>query len=227
MGFLKQFFRTVIREGSLSSASGSIAKIEQEALREHLSVSCYGKFQLTDAIRPSFDLQIIPEEGIRRDLYIDPATGMKIPVLMAAVSQEKLFDTFLDLLDPLGNVVDVVLETSHSRYKKHKDLIREGIDLPVLKSALCDFEDLLMNDGCTGVAVLNPTLPYEVQFDEHKLLIVYGTNLRDSENIFHFHRISSSPDLRFLTEAEHIHSSRESFHRKFNELCSRLNIDLY
>ncbi len=227
MGFLKQFFRTVIREGSLSSAAGSIARIEQQALQEHLSISQYGSFQLTEAIRPSFDLQIIPEEGVRHDLYIDPGSGMKIPVLMAAVSREKLFDTFIDLLDPLGTNVDVVLETSHSKFSKHQDLIREGIDLPVLKSILYDYEDLLTNDGCTGIAVLNPTLPYEVQFDEHKLLIVYGTELKECENIFRFHRITSSEDLRFLTEAEHIHSSRESFHRKFGELASRLGIDLY
>ena len=35
--------------------------------------------------------------------------------------------------------------------------------MPVLKSILWDFEDLLMNDGCTGIAVLNPGTP---QHDE-------------------------------------------------------------
>ena len=68
-----------------------------------------------------------------------------------------------------------MLETSHNRDTKgHADLYREHIDLPVLKSTLYDFEDLLLNDGCTGIAVLNPHVPQEVQFDEHKLLIVYG-----------------------------------------------------
>ena len=60
------------------------------------------------------------------------------------------------------------------------DLYREHIDMPVLKSTLYDFEDLLVNDGCTGIAVLNPGLPQEVQFDEHKLLIVYGSNWRNT-----------------------------------------------
>ena len=81
----------------------------------------------------------------------------------------------MELLDPLGFTVDVVLETSHNRHNKgHTDLYREHIDLPVLKSVLWEYEEMLLNDGCTGLAVLNPDIPQEIQFDEHKLLIVYG-----------------------------------------------------
>ena len=36
-------------------------------------------------------------------------TGVDIPVLMASASREELFDLFLELLDPLGGEVDVVL----------------------------------------------------------------------------------------------------------------------
>ena len=67
-----------------------------------------------------------------------------------------------------------------ARRKGHVDLYREHIDLPVLKSILYDFEELLLNDGCTGIAVLNPHMPLEVQFDEHKLLIAYGHDLTPS-----------------------------------------------
>ena len=43
----------------------------------------------------------------------------------------------MELLDPLGSVVDVVLETSHSGDRSgHTDLYREHIDMPVLKSIL-------------------------------------------------------------------------------------------
>ena len=74
---------------------------------------------------------------------------------MGAASHEQLFETFMDLLDPLGVEVDVVLETSHNRQQRgHVDLYREHIDLPVLKSILWDFEELLLNDGCIGIAVL-------------------------------------------------------------------------
>src|SRR5690606_9274595 len=105
-------------------------------------------------------------------------TRSRIPVLMASASNEILFELFMDMLDPLGMEVDVVLETSHARQGGgHDDLYREHIDLPVLKSILWDFEDLLLNDGCTGIAVLNPRTPQEIQFDEHKLLTAYGEPL--------------------------------------------------
>ena len=89
------------------------------------------------------------------------------------------------LLEPLGSEVDVVLETSHDHSNGgHLDLYREHIDMPVLKSILWEYEDMLLNDGCTGIAVLNPNVPQEVQFDEHKMLIVYGDPLSNFESIF-------------------------------------------
>ncbi len=118
---------------------------------------------------------MIPCEGFRVDLYHDPRARLRVPVLAASVSQERLFDVFLSLLEPLQEIVDVVLETSHDQGSVgHSDLIREHIDRPVLESHFCDFEDLLINDGCTGVAVIGLEDPMEVQFDEHKLLVVYA-----------------------------------------------------
>jgi hypothetical protein len=147
-------------------------------------------------------------------------------VLMGAVSRETVFETFLDLLDPLGTVVDVVLETSHSHERQgHQDLYREHIDMPVLKSILYEYEDLLLNDGCTGIAVLNPGIPQEIQFDEHKLLIVYGDNLDEYERIFGGHRCPCDDEMKFITEAEHVHSSSDHYAREFEELKTRLGMD--
>ena len=107
-----------------------------------------------------------------------------MPVLAASVSSEQLFDVFMDLLDPLGEEVDVVLESSHeSEPGNHDDLYREHMDTVILKSTLYDYEDLLLNDGCTGLAALNPNGPMEVQFDEHKLLFVYAHDLEPFEQI--------------------------------------------
>src|SRR5580698_2147456 len=178
MGFLKKFFRNVFRDGAPPQTSSSFEHLSEEELEAHLGVVRYGDFLLSGAVRPSYDLQVVPAQGYRHDAYRDEESKTNVPVLMAAVSAERLFETFMDLLDPLGGVLDVVLETSHSGDAQgHTDLYREHIDAPVLKSILWDYEDLLVNDGCTGIAVLNPNIPQEVQFDEHKLLIVYGSNL--------------------------------------------------
>jgi len=226
MGFLKRFFRNVLREGALPAGASSFEHLGEEELEAHLGVSRYGEFDLTEAVRPSYDLQVVPTQGYRHDSYRDDQNQSTVPVLMAAVSKERLFETFMDLLDPLGFVVDVVLETSHNRHNKgHTDLYREHIDLPVLKSILWEFEDMLMNDGCTGLAVLNPDVPQEVQFDEHKLLIVYGEELRAFENVFGERTVACDEQLRFVTEAEHVHSSSDAYARQFEELKTRLGMD--
>jgi len=99
------------------------------------------------------------------------------------------------------------------------------MDLPVLKSTLYDYEDLLLDDGCTGIAVLNPRIPYEVQFDEHKLLIVYGQDLWPFEEVLSDYNLRCSDDLRFITEAEHVHSSSDDFSERFQEMTYRLGVD--
>ncbi len=226
MGFLKKFFRNVFRDGSIPVGTSSFERLSEEELEAHLGVSRYGDFRLTDAVRPSYDLRVVPTQGYRHDSYRDEENRTTVPVLMAAVSRDDLFDTFLDLIDPLGNVVDVVLETSHNRGSQgHTDLYREHIDVPVLKSILYDFEDLLLNDGCTGIAVLNPGIPQEIQFDEHKLLIVYGNDLEVYEDSLRCRRIHCDDTLKFITEAEHVHSSSDHYASQFEELKTRLGMD--
>jgi len=216
MGFLKKFFRNVLdeREVAEPTRSSSFERLSEEELETHLGVRKYGDFRLTDAIRPSYDLQVVPEQGFRHDFYHDEESKTKVPVIMAAASAEVLFEIFMELLEPLGTEMDVVLETSHHREGGgHTDLYRENIDAPVLKSTLYDFEEMLVNDGCTGIAVLNPSIPQEVQFDEHKLLIVYGKPLADFERILKSFNIRCRDDIKFITEAEHVHSSSDQFYQ--------------
>jgi hypothetical protein len=226
MGFLKKFIRNVFRDGMPEQTTSSFERLDDEELEAHLGVARYGSFVLSGAVRPSYDLQIIPRQGYRHDVYRDDENKATVPVLMGAASKERLFEVFMEILDPLGPEVDVVLETSHNRESRgHVDLYREHIDLPVLKSILWDFEDLLLNDGCTGIAVLNPSIPQEVQFDEHKLLIVYGSKLDEYERIFASRGIGCDDQMKFITEAEHVHSSSEEYLEQFDELKIRLGID--
>jgi hypothetical protein len=145
---------------------------------------------------------------------------------MAAASRESLFAVFLQLIQQLGPVVDVVLETSHEHEMTgHRDLFREQIDMPVLVSILEEFENILTNDGCTGIAVLNPRIPQEVQFDEHKMLIMYGNPLENFERVLEQNGISCAPQMRFITETEHIHASNRSFKEQFHLLSNMLGTD--
>ncbi|WP_425396769.1 hypothetical protein [Aeoliella sp.] len=230
MGFLKNFFDDVFADerptAMAAPPTSSFEQLTEGQLEAHLQVAQYGDFTLTDAVRPSYNLEVVPSAGYRHDVYRDEENRADVPVLMAAASKERLLDIFMELIEQLGESVDVVLETSHGhRAGHHTDLYREQIDMPILQSILWDFEDLLTNDGCTGVAVLNPSVPQEVQLDEHKLLIAYGANLQSYEQILDEHKLPCREQMRFITEAEHVHSSNERFVDQFEELKMRLGMD--
>lgn len=230
MGFLKSFFDDVFSDERpavvAAPPSSSFEQVSDQQLEEHLKVAQYGDFTLTDAVRPSFNLEVVPTAGYRHDVYRDEENRTDVPVLMAAASRERLLDIFMELIEELGPTVDVVLETSHGhRAGHHTDLYREHIDMPILQSTLWDYEDLLVNDGCTGIAVLNPTVPQEIQLDEHKLLIAYGANLTAFEEVLDSGRVPCREEMRFITEAEHVHSSNERYVEQFEELKMRLGMD--
>ena len=227
MSFLQRFLERVLRTNTSRMPRTSFDDLDQDQLDAHLRVGRYGNFTLTDAVRPSYGLDVVPREGYRRDVYRDPETGSTMPVLAASVSAERLFDVLLELLTPLGDEVDVVMESSHeSEAGAHTDLYREHIDNVILKSVLYDYEPLLLNDGCTGLAALNPSGPMEVQFDEHKLLFVYAQDLEPFEAILIEAGLKRDDTLKFISEAEHLHSTDDVYREQFDELRYRLGIDV-
>ena len=227
MGFLKNFLRSNYRDGDAPHGVSSFRSLTEEQLEAHMSVARYGDFTLSDAVRPSYNLEVLPRTGFRHEWYVDQDSGARIPVLMASVSRERLFDAFLSQLDLLGESVDVVLETSHDKTGgQHTDLYREQIDMPVLQSILYDFEDLLIDDGCCGIAILNPRIPMEVQLDEHKLLFVYGQDNSEYEAALKANGVPCDENMRFITEAEHVHSSSDEYQQRFEQLCYQLGIDM-
>jgi hypothetical protein len=193
-------------------------------LAAHLRTDRYGAFRLTDAVRPAPGRPAALAEGYRRETFRG-RPGLAVPALAAAVSRDRLFDAFLALLAPLGAVVDVVLETSHaSPTDRHRDLRRTHIDRPVLESYMCEFEDLVLNDGCAGVAVVATAGPMEVQFDEHKVLVCYAHDLKPFRRALRAAGVPHAPDLKLISEGPHLHHSRPQYARQFRQLALRLGV---
>ena len=65
----------------------------------------------------------------------------------------------------------------------------------------------------------------EVQLDEHKLLFVYGHDNTEYELALNEQRVPCREEMRFITEAEHVHSSTDEFQERFDQLCYQLGID--
>jgi len=195
----------------------------------HLDCNRYGNFTLTDAIRPGAGVPHMPREGYRVQIYRDRAAGLRMPMLSAAVSKEKLFDAFLALLEPLDDSLHVVLESSHdsrsgglsTEYRRH------DMDKPVLMSHFCEFEDLLMNDGCTGIAVMSRRKFVEVQFDEHKLLHVYAQELKPYRRALRAMGLRKRELLPLISEAEHLHHTTDEYADKFQQLCAWVGVEDY
>lgn len=180
---------------------------------------------LSPAARPAFGSTWQLQEGYRVRAFKDQRTGIQFPMLTAAISAERVFDAFYELLAPLGETVGVVLESSHgSTTDRHRDFRRNQIDAPVLKSHLCDFEELLVNDGCTGVAVMAHRKPIEVQFDEHKTITVYAPELKRFRRVLKKMGIPRLKEMKLVSEMEHMHFSSEQFADSFRQLGMRIGI---
>ncbi|MBU2213033.1 hypothetical protein KJ996_00130, partial [Patescibacteria group bacterium] len=59
MGYLKKFFRDIVHDGSIPAGQSSFESLSEEQLEAHMGISRYGDFELTKAVRPSYDLQVV------------------------------------------------------------------------------------------------------------------------------------------------------------------------
>jgi hypothetical protein len=188
------------------------------------SPSEFSVCRLTEAVGPAPGSAIRLREGYRLETYRRRSRRLQIPVLSASVSRERLFDVFLKLLEPLGPEVDVVLESSHDGGPSRGSLRRRHIDRPVLESHFCEYEELLMNDGCTGVAVVATHRPMEVQFDEHKVLLCYARDLRPFRAILDRFGVRRRDRLQLLFDGPHLHFSRADASKQFSRLAWQLGV---
>lgn len=204
----------------------SFGSATPEALEAHLKRNRYGDFLLTGAIRPSLSLAVVPSAGYRVGRYFDEVSGQTLPTVSVSASAEYLFDLFLSLVALVGEEVAVVLESSHDpTVDGHVDLVRDEIENVILRSILLDFEDLIVNDGYTGIAVLRPEGPVEVQLDEHKLIFVYAPDIRPYVDVIRMYGVPHRQDLVLISEAEHLHLSEREYTDQFEQLRMRLSVD--
>ena len=180
-------------------------------------------FLLTGAVQPAPTVRMPLRQGYRLDSFRDPNSRTRLGMLAAAASADRLFDLFLELLEPLGDDVHAILESSHGLTDdEHRDLRRSHIDPCVLSSTFCDYEDLLLEDGCTGVAIVSARKRIEVQFDEHKLLFIYARDLSPFRKILRRFDVLRLDSLHLIAEADHTHTSSEAREDEFHRMASRM-----
>jgi len=181
-------------------------------------------FKLSPGVCPSATVRNELREGYHFRKYFEGKH--RVPMLVGAVSAEKLFSVFLELLGRVGRIVDVTLRSFHHSADVHHCEARqsdsERIEATVLESALWEFEHLLVNDGRTFIAVLNKKVPCEVQLNEDKLLMVFCPDLEIFEEVFLQADIPCRPRLTTIMEVEHDHYSTPHYRQQCKDLKQRL-----
>jgi hypothetical protein len=209
----------------------SFIDLTADEILTHLSILRYNNFLLSGAVMPSYDLQIIPKAGFKRTQWIDDEDGEVIPVAAISASSEVLFSLFMELIDLVSEkYADVFLETSHKidRIGHCRELYRRRIDVPVLKSILYDFENLLMTDGCSGIVILDKKTRKELQFTEHKVLYFYNWQVVEQQlfSILARYNICEDSKLLIIEEAEHVHQSTDPQEEEFKRLATAIAAEL-
>ena len=99
------------------------------------------------------------------------------------------------------------------------------MDTSVAASIFTEFDDLLLNDGCTCVALANYRRMAELHLDNHKLVVFYGWKKTKDQVLQTLARfgIPENKSLEPICDAEHIHSTTAEFKQQFDQLVARMS----
>lgn len=198
-------------------------------------------FELTDAVCPinETDLRV----GFQRAIYFDKEFG-RIQVVVISQTKELLFGLFTDLIEELLRVrrikkcgVNAVFESRHIPDKKtggkkyfasgtskyYRNYISREIDPITFLSMLYDFEELLTNDGFTGISLTSDPAFSELRFDVHKIILFFSKHQRLIEKIASFLHRSGVPqfeEISTVAENPHIHIGDSGFNGRFRQLVT-------
>ena len=224
----------IVLRGNLP-ADSIFTRLSDDEIATHMRIKKYGQFILTQAVGPAYDFQ--PESGFKYLKPQDNESGRSVPIIAVSVSSQKILDLFFELARLLGgqtpnNTVTIFLMTSHFKnigegllkINGEPDLGYEGQDIFSLLSILAEYENLLLNDGCTGIAITSQECKMEVALDEHKTIFFYNyRHLQDQIlDIFKNFNIQEKPSLRLIAEGEHLHKTERKYIFELDRLMTRL-----
>ncbi len=198
-----------------------------EELRDIAGTYQFGDFALTNAIRVARPPHgIIPTNGYNLSAY------RNLPEVAAAVSREKIFDALQEMLGSIAEdheSVTVVLESSHGRIEHglpHQDFFIDGVDMWKVRKVLADHEDLVINDGLTGVAVIAENDHRELQLTEHKLLIAYARRTKAFRERLAALGIPFDPAMHFVHHGAHFHMTDDAYPEQFRHMAAEFGLNL-
>ena len=133
----------------------------------------------------------------------------------------------MDLLDPLGDVVDVVMESSHD---SEPGLARRPVSRAYGHGHL-EEHPLRLRDRCSCTTAAPewprsiPTGRWKCSSTSTSCCSSMPTTSSRSRKSCISYGLKRDDTLKFISEAEHLHSTDDVYHEQFEEILYRLGID--
>ena len=140
-----------------------------------------------------------------------------------AVHRQNLMDVYTRLTDLLGDEVSVALRR-RQKPKQHEILMREGIDLSVLQSALFDHEELIVDDGLTSLSVIGLD-ETRVALNDGKTIFIASRDLSRFTKVLKDYSIPQIPNMTFIEFLEPEVCSIPDSDSKYNSLVTTLGAE--
>ena len=207
---------------SLKGSNPFLEPVSEEVIRTLLQKRTFGDFTFTDAVRPQ-DESFLTQEGY--EVHSLDTSNAPERIVIAAVSRQKLFDVFTELLEPLGELLDVVLETEDEEDESVFEAHSYGTDRLYLQSVLPDFEDVLLNCGNTKIGVVSTERPKRVELDFHKLLLLYGKKIRPFLQILVENNIPQLIDMHTIDDVDQYRISDTEFPDQIQRMMNELGME--
>ena len=204
-------------------------------------------FELTDAICPiqEADLRI----GFEREAYSDKERGT-FQIIAVSQTKDSLFEIYLGMISELLKIekikrstADAVFESRHilsdtsvgrkydcaEKPMFYRDFLAEELDPIACLSMLCDYEDLFVNDGFSGVSFVSEVARSEVRLDVHKTILFFSPHIKLIERMNAFLIKAGIPQRQtvpIVTTLPHIHVGNSRYAEQFDQLVIETNAEM-
>ena len=199
-------------------------KVKQsEGYKNALLNRVTGTLPLADFLADSDEQLQSPKYGYSSQLVVTEA-GYLSDIIGVCVPPDSISNVYLELITALDSTVNVVLverSLSIGQYVQH---LAYNKDLPVVRSVLLDYEELLVQEGNVGIIVYDNNAG-EVHLTYHKDILVYAEDADPYKKILEGCGMKENEDLVYVQEVPHVHISSEKSHDVMEALKSQIGID--
>lgn len=192
----------------------------------HIVRERYRGFILPPAIRPAYDLKVVPVEG-----FCWRMGEGDVPCALVSVSRGRILLVLRRLLEFFGQRLTwVELTNDRAENSKRHIFSYGGIDPLVLASHLSIFEDFIVGDGAVRLSFEAQGIDLRITLEEHKLLCVTTTRKKYERALVELMRelgIEEKLDMwMIIDDPRHIHLSapRREFSVEFKKLRTDLKL---